>query len=530
MSVPTRTGVPVLGEPKASPPLAVAPPPPPAPKNGASRERELKLEAGPDFHLANVDLDLEGLRKGEPGEARMEATYWDSPDLRLIRWGVSLRHRTPEGWTLKLPSPSSGAHLERDEITAPGTPRVVPPVLANAVKGYLREERLKPVAHLSTWRRRQPLLDPSGTLMAEIVDDEVAVLQRRRVVARFRELEVELGQGGDTRTLDAIIDRLIAGGARPAEQVPKLVRALGEQARRPPDVAPVRLGKRPTVDELVRFALTESVRALFRHDPGIRLGEDPEDVHRGRVATRRLRSHLRTFRPLLGRDWADQLRTELGWVADALGEVRDREVLWERLQSHADRLPHDDRALLEKLHDRLWAETGEARARLAEVMDSPRYTALLERLIDAAAHPAVLPSKASEQATAAVLPLAWRAWRDLRAGVRSLPSDPPDAELHQCRILAKRARYAAEVLVPVGGADAARFVREVTTLQQVLGELQDSASARDWLRAAAGTGRRAWLAGELSGLELTAAEAVRRIWPAAWARLDRKKLRAWMRS
>jgi CHAD domain-containing protein len=492
------------------------------------REREQKLEVGPDFHLSTIDLQPDGLRRGEASEARLEATYWDTPDLRLIRWGVSLRHRTPEGWTLKLPG-APGARMDRDEVTAAGTPRVVPATLSGAVRAYVRGEPLKPIAHLSTWRRRLPLYDVSEQFVAEIVDDEVAVLQRRRVVARFRELEVELSENGNDHILDGIIERLVAGGARPAEQVPKLVRALGEEARRAADVATGPLPRKPAVHDVVRRALGESVTALFRYDPGIRLGGDPEDVHRGRVATRRLRSHLRTFRPLLVRDWADRLRVDLGWVADALGEVRDREVLWERLQGHADRVPHADRALLETLHQRLLAETDDARRRLAEAMDSPRYLSLLERLIDAVAEPAVLPQRASRPAAPALLPLAQRAWRELRTGVVALPPDPPDAELHRCRILAKRARYAAEVMVPVAGRDATRFVRAATVLQQVLGELQDSVSAQEWLRAGAGTGRRAWLAGELAGLELAGAESARRLWPAAWGRLDRKKLRAWMK-
>ena len=75
----------------------------------------------------------------------------------------------------------------------------------------------------------------------------------------------------------------------------------------------------------------------------VRIGEDPEGVHQARVATRRLRSHLRTFRKLLEPEWAEPLRDELGWLGDELGGVRDADVLLDRLKSRIAALDDDDR-------------------------------------------------------------------------------------------------------------------------------------------------------------------------------------------
>lgn len=61
---------------------------------------------------------------------------------------------------------------------------------------------------------------------------------------------------------------------------------------------------------------------ILAHDPGARLGDDPEDVHQLRVATRRLRAFLRAARPLLEKSWAEDLRAEPGWLGGALGPVR----------------------------------------------------------------------------------------------------------------------------------------------------------------------------------------------------------------
>jgi CHAD domain-containing protein len=87
------------------------------------------------------------------------------------------------------------------------------------------------------------------------------------------------------------------------------------------------------VRQLVRHALAGSVAQIVRHDAGVRLGGDAEHVHQFRVATRQLRSDLRTFAPLLEDGWGMGLRAELGWLAAQVGPVREIDVLAERLQS-----------------------------------------------------------------------------------------------------------------------------------------------------------------------------------------------------
>jgi hypothetical protein len=91
--------------------------------------------------------------------------------------------------------------------------------------------------------------------------------------------------------------RLRAAGCRAEPPVPKVIRVLGPRASGPPDVIVPYIGADATVDMLLRYATARSVAQILRHDPGVRLGEDPEEVHQFRVATRRLRSDLRTFAP-----------------------------------------------------------------------------------------------------------------------------------------------------------------------------------------------------------------------------------------
>jgi CHAD domain-containing protein len=207
--------------------------------------------------------------------------------------------------------------------------------------------------------------------------------------------------------------------------------------------------------------------------------------------------------------------------------VRDREVLLERLRERARSLPSTDQRSATSLLKLLENEIEALRKKLLIELDSIRYVDLLERLVAAAHAPATLP-EADAPASAVLPPLAAGPWRRLRSAVRQLPDPPADPELHRIRILAKRARYAAEAVAPVVGGAAAAFARAAAKLQTILGEHQDSVTAQAWLRSARVGGRRAFVAGELIALEHIAAEEARAKWPKVWKALDRKQLRSWM--
>src|SRR5437773_10017114 len=466
----------------------------------------------------------------------METVYYDTPDLRLARWGVSLRRRAGEGWTLKLAPPPStpgkpGAVLERDELTFQGSATRPPDAALEVVRAYVRKAELVPVARLSTVRRRVRLVDATGNRVAEVVDDEVSVRDGRRVAARFREIEVEVpspdGAGGEDSIITPLVTRLRGAGAQAPDPTPKHIRALGPRAIEAPEVSPQPLPAAAPAKDVIRNAIAESVAGLLHHDPLVRTGRDPEAIHQARVATRKLRSNLRTFGPLLDVEWLEALRAELGWIASGLGVVRDREVLLLRLRERTKALPANDLRSATSLLHLLEVEIDALRDKLSADLDAQRYIDILERLVEASHSPMTLPE--ADQPAGTLLPaLATTPWRRLRSAVRQLPDNPTDPELHRIRILAKRARYAAEAVAPVVGADATAFARAAAKLQTVLGEHQDSVTAPAWLRAATGTGRRALVAGELIALEGIAAEKARTEWPRVWKSLDRKRLRAWM--
>jgi CHAD domain-containing protein len=498
-------------------------------------EREVKLGAGPAFHLPDLNGVIEGVAVTPPEAVRLETVYFDTPDLRLARWGVSLRHRAGEGWTLKLPPKDAagqpqGALLERDELEFQGGAKRPPEAAVSIVRAYVRKAELVAVARLSTIRRRVRLVDAAGVRLAEVVDDEVSVRDGRRVAARFREIEVEVAvqqNGAAPGIVDPVVVRLRGAGAGAPDPTPKHIRALGPRATEPPEVAPQPVQADSPAKDVIKHVLAESIASLLKHDPLIRTSGDPEAVHQARVATRKLRSHLRTFGPLLDPEWTEPLRSELGWVAMALGAVRDREVLLERLRESARSLPATDQRSAGSLLHILEVEIQTLRTKLMAELDSLRYIDLLDRLVIAAQAPATLP-EADEPAMKMLPPLAAGPWKRLRSAVKQLPETPTDPELHRIRILAKRARYAAEAVAPIVGNVAAAFARAAAKLQTVLGEHQDSVTSQAWLRGTRISGRRAFVAGELIALEHIAAEEARSNWQKAWKALDRKSLRPWM--
>jgi CHAD domain-containing protein len=491
-------------------------------------EHEFKFSPGPLFQIPDLST-VKGVHPDAPETIRLQATYFDTDDFRLSRAGASLRYRNPDGWTVKLPVAKDVGTLTRDELHFGGEPGEPPQAAVDLVLALMRRAPLTPVARLNTVRTRVVLRDEHDAKIGEVVDDEVSLLDGVRLAARFRELEVELEESASPTLVAALIARLRAAGAGQPDPVPKIVRALGPRAADPPDLVPPRpLDELSTPAEVVQAAITTSTLRLIRNDPGVRIGSDPEAVHQARVATRRLRSDLRTFGAVVDEKWSEPIRAELKWVGGLLGDVRDTEVLLERLDGRLADLPATDIDDGKQLLDELSERREQHRAELLHAMRSDRYLALLDTLVDAARAPKFADDLYDEDDELELADFVRKPWRKLRKAVKALGPEPGDHELHQVRIRAKRCRYAAEAVAPAIGKGARRFERAMAKVQDVLGEHQDAVVAGQWLRSHA-TGTTAFVAGELVAVEREAARvAAREQWPKVWARARRKKLRRWM--
>jgi CHAD domain-containing protein len=487
----------------------------------AALEREVKLAASPAFRMPSLDELGDDVLTLPNDPERSQTVYFDTADLRLARWGVSLRQREGQGWTVKLPPQDEGNDLlVRGEFTFPGDDASAPPHEAvDLVRAYVRTAVLRPVVRLRTIRRMVQLLDLDDRRLGEIVDDEVSVLSGRRIAARFRELEVEITDDTPDGLLDEVLRRLRAAGAGEPDPTSKYVRAVGSLATQPPEVAVSDLEDDARVSDVLGRALALSITQLLRHDVVMRLDGDQEGVHRARVASRRMRSDLRTFRTTLVPEWLEPIREELRWLGSILGEARDADVMLARIQGRFESVPQTEAPGVAQVVEAIDQRRKEAHAVLIEGLRSERYVALLDRLVEAARRPMVAPDS-DAPVRDIVTDLLGGPWKHLRSAVKVARKQPGDTELHTVRIRAKRVRYAADAVAPLLGKPARRFADAAADLQGILGEHHDSVVAEAWLRTWAAADRRsgdaAFAAGMLAGIERAAARDARDRWREAW--------------
>ncbi len=496
--------------------------------SATSEERELKFVPDGDFDVSaagdfGVDMTVE-----PAGTKHQHAVYYDSPDYRLARAGASLRHRDDDGWTVKLPG-SADVALVRTELHVDGEAGDPPAAALDLVTALVRRAPLELAAHIDTVRHRFVLRGADGEPVAELTDDDVTVNADGRAPRRFREVEVEFVESASPEVVASIATRLEDTGAGAPQHLSKIARALGPRALDAADLVPpgeLDFASPPT--EVLRAAISRSTARLLAHDPGVRLGGDAEDIHQARVATRRMRSDLRTFRKALDPGWDESIRDELKWLGGLLGAVRDADVLLERLADQIEEHADIDDVAGDRLLDVLRAERETARDQLLAGMRSDRYLELIERLL--AASRSVMPSAEGHDFELELGDLVAKPWRKLRDDVHDLADDPPDEDLHAVRIRAKRARYAAEAVAPAVGKDAKRFAAAVEGVQEVLGDHQDAVVAGQWLRDHVPTddGGAAFVAGQLVAVEAAAADESRARWTDAWYAARRKSLRRWM--
>jgi CHAD domain-containing protein len=483
-------------------------------KASRERKRELRLSAPAGFRLPDLD-GINGVAAAPATRRQLLATYLDTDDFRLTRAGVTLRHRTDEGWTLTLPEPTA------ETISVPGTARNPPAQLIDLVAAFARGAPVEARVRLRTSRRAVELAGDDGTAVAVLLDDTVSSLDGdRHVLSTFRELAVDPADGAPAKLARRVIRYVEAAGATAGEGTPQAVRAAGEAAQAPPDVDVSDLPADASAGDVVRRALASSVVRLIAYDPVVRLDSDPEGVHKARVATRTLRSDLRTFAPLVDEAWSDALRGELGWLADLLGHVRDTDVMTLRMTDRVSALAPTAARAAKPILTELKAEREDALAELLAAFRGERYPALLDRLVEAARAPMLTPL--AEQPAGEVVPeLVRQPWLALQRAVEGLGTAPGDDDLHSVRIKAKRCRYAAEAGAPYLGKRAPAYAEAAAGLQTVLGDVNDAVVAEAWLRRWA-QGRRSaaiFAAGELAGLERAAAIKPRADWPSAWKAL-----------
>ncbi len=440
-------------------------------------EREAKWDVDERFVLPRLEQVVPG-GDVERDTVDLVSAYYDTADCDLQALGIELRRREGDddtGWQLKVPTTEGRTELRwllsdqpTDELT-------------ELLTGITGGKELVNIATIHTTRERYRINEPiRRELYAEIVDDNVRASVRERLLA-WREIEVELGEEA-TAIPELLTKRLRAAGAHPSRYRSKLARA--SKAVRDP--GPASSPARPPAHAVADY-LQEQIDQIVAGDIGLRRGQDP--IHDTRVATRRLRSTLRVFGKLLDRAAVGDMDAELRWFASLLGEVRDCQVMHRRFGAALDMLPHELilGPVRSRIRDDLQAVERPARAEVSSAMNSERYLAMMAVLRHWRLDPPIAATASDKNLRDRARRAQKKADRRLGAALRS----GDDALLHRARKAAKRARYAGELLRPIGRPRRTkRMVKHYKRIQGVLGDHQDTVVASATLRriaSAAGT-------------------------------------------
>jgi CHAD domain-containing protein len=190
-----------------------------------------------------------------------------------------------------------------------------------------------------------------------------------------------------------------------------------------------------------------------------------------------MRAALSLFRTVLPAR-ATRLHDELGWLAGVLGAVRDLDIQLQNLDSWTEELPGAHRQALDELGDLLEQHHGSARVALLDALDSRRYERLVTALTSMLDQGPVRRASAPQVAALEGLPeLISQRHREAEKAVRRAHRTGIVDDFHRLRIRCKRLRYAIEFTGDLYRGDVKRYARQVASLQDALGLIQDAETA-----------------------------------------------------
>ncbi len=500
-------------------------------------EREDKYDVDAAFVVPDLAAALPAGATVDIAVHQLSNTYYDTAAQDLRRNRLTLRRRsgtTDTGWQLKLPGEKVDGGSARTELSVglDGND-AVPDELIDLLTGVRRGAELKPAAQLDTQRTVHRVVDAEGALLLEVADDVVhasALATTDRSTARvtqWREVEVELGPAGSPELLAAVGSALTSAGAQASARASKLELAPGALPARP------QLTAGSTVGDAVADYIDAQVAAIVAGDLGLRRGKNV--VHPTRVAIRRLRSTLRTFKAVFDAGAVAEMEADLVWLAGLLGGVRDADVLKARLRALVQELApeHVLGPVAARIDSELLADRAEHLQVLMAGMNSARMLTLLDRLEQwRVAPPMTVEAEGSGKdlrrylrkarrkldarlQTAAAQHARLAAANADPAGLVQATLSSEETELvHSARKAGKRFRYAAELAAPVLGENARAEARRGEELQDLLGEHQDSVVSAAALRrlgvaAGAAPGENGYTFGLLAQQELARGNEIR---------------------
>jgi CHAD domain-containing protein len=439
-----------------------------------------------DGAAARVPLlaSVPGLEAIPAPAKRLVDSYLDTADWRLGRAGYVLRTRRRAGRleaTLKDLVPSANGLRRRLEVTEPLPSADIGDLdpdgpVGRRLRALAGARPLHQVLDVRT-RRRPYALEVHGARVGEVaLDDTVIVAGQDRHRIRLQRVEIEVLPPW-VESLAPLVERLRQDcGLQPAalSKFEAGLLASGLVIPRHSDLGPTEISATSSVGDVAYAVLRKDAASMLAHEPGTRLGDDPESLHQMRVATRRLRAALALFGDVMPAR-AARVSEELRWLAGVLGSVRDLDIQLERLDGWTEHLPGEHRQALDELADLFARHYTTARAELIEALDSRRYERLVTSLTSLVGQRPSLRAAPGYVAALEALPNLVNARHgDAAKAARRARRSGVLADFHRLRIRCKRLRYAIEFTGDLYSGDVKRYAKTIAGLQDALGLVQDA--------------------------------------------------------
>jgi triphosphatase len=466
-----------------------------------------------EWQLASTDLasvrrwlddhgTIEGLVLEPRSTLKIFDTYFDTDDWRIHRAGFALRIRSEDGKseaTLKSLRSNSAEMADRRELSealesteSESIARSTGPVgmRVHAVSGM---HPLQPLFEVHTSRQRYAVHAANDEKpLGEIALDET-VISRPHGEPQTSIQRVEVEALTDAHEpLQTLVNALRSGCSLESASDSKFsqgLKSVGLAPAPPPELAPTEVNASMRIDEVALANLRRYLSAWDLHEPGARLGDNPEELHDLRVAGRRLDAILRQFRAYLPASLV-RIRPTLKKVLRVLGEARDLDVALLELDAFNRELTEADQANLEPLKQHLRSERTRARTRMLSLLDSSAVQKDLGKLRLGLAQPAG-PTEAPGAPALEVVPELIRTrYKKVRKGANGLTPQSATESYHAVRGSVKKLRYVLESVAGILGKPADGMVRSLRRWQEKLGMQQDADVAGRRLHELAGVPHR----------------------------------------
>ncbi len=473
------------------------------------------------------------VRADAPREIR--ESYYDTGDWRLYRSGLTLLVRDAETrQAISAPLSDEIAVAEIVETLEPdGSPDGCQGPIGDRVRAVATQQPLEELFTAQRTLQEFRLTTARGaTATVGLVETRLPLAANEPPV-RFSRVRIAYEPAADPLLRNRIEALKSECGLRPstATDHEAALLALGIAPPAPPDLGPTTIDPTMTTSQVAFANLRRQFAKCRVNDPGTRIGEDIERLHDMRVSTRRMRAAMQIYEPFLPATLL-RLQKEIRWLGQVLGEVRDLDVHLEQIDAWGKTVPPSDLPTLDAVRKLLQQQRKVARTRMLRSLNSRRHQRLIERMTALLQHGPTRRLAVASPPILSVAPgLIEQRLAEVRRRADRIRRRSPARKYHKLRIHCKRLRYALEFHSEIYGKRAAKVIRPLVGLQDLLGEHQDADVGAAWMRElVVRQGRKlpaptVFVMGALAERHRRRAVKLRRRFPETYGKLQGKALR-----